>query len=115
MRDERDPQLQALFAEADTELDAGLFAESVMMELRRRNRRRLIGWIVFDIALVALLWVFAAPLTELVYSLVPILSQVLVPLDNPQLAELAQPVNNIAALLGLIALMLRSIYRRMLG
>jgi hypothetical protein len=112
MTEDRDPMLQALFANAEQDLQAEAFTHQVMASARLRKRRTVIGWICIDLVIVICVWLLAAPLQSVVNLLLPSLTTSLVDLDNRLLAELLLPVNNVASLLALVAIGLRSAYRR---
>jgi hypothetical protein len=112
MTEERDPMLQALFADAEQDLQEDAFTGRVMVSARLQKRRALIGWICFDLMIVICVWLLAAPLQSAVNLLLPSLTTSLVDLDNRLLAELLLPVNNLASVLALLAIGLRSAYRR---
>ena len=112
MTDDRDPTLQALFADAQQDLRDDPFAEQVMEKVARLKRRRALGWIGVDLLLVVCVWLLAEPLQNAVYLIMPRLTTILVELENRLLAEILLPVNNVASVLVLGLMALRSAYRR---
>lgn len=112
MSEERDAQLQALFAEADVTLQDTEFTGGVM----RRVRQRRLGWLVAAAALgVALLLVasqFLQPLQTVSVTVAQVLGIELVDLgDNPAAWFLA-PINNLATLVVVLARGLRMSWKR---
>ena len=106
MTDERDPALQALFAEAEQELAPEGFSTRVMTRLESARRRTVAGWIIAGLVLLSCLWFLAAPLQYAAYQLTGLLATPLINPDEPLLLFLLLPVNNVSTLLvlGLIGL-----------
>lgn len=113
MTEDRDPLLQSLFANAEQDLREETFTNQVMVRAGQLRRRSLVMWICVDLAIVICVWLLAAPLQAAVNLLLPSLTTSLVDLDNRLLAELLLPVNNVASVLALVAIGLRSAYRRL--
>ncbi len=61
MSTERDPQLMALFAEAETELDDPGFRHELMQSIGRERRKTLIVWTAFVAVALVCVALFAAP------------------------------------------------------
>ncbi len=114
MSDDRDPILHELFAQAEHTYSDDSFTLRVMEQAAQRDRRRAITWIAVDVVLIVLAWTLAEPLQEIVFLLLPGLTTSLIDLGNGLLAQLLLPINNVAALLALVGLGVRSIYRRLL-
>lgn len=112
MTEDRDPALQALFANAEQDLQEAAFTDQLMARMQVLRRRTLIGWICIDLIIVICAWLLAAPLQDLVNLLIPSLTTALVDLDSALLADILLPVNNVASVLALVAIGLRSAYRR---
>ena len=112
MTEDRDPTLQALFAKADEDLPRSAFAAKVMSQTDRLRRRTMIGWICLVLALAAIVWLLAAPLQAAVLLLAHGLTQPLVNLDSPWLAEILSPLNNVTILLAMGLIGLRFFYRK---
>ena len=113
MTDDRDPTLQALFNDAQEDLQDPSFTQLVMGRIEQAKRRRARTWIGFDLILVLCAWLLAEPLQTTVYAVMPILTGALIQRDNQLLAELLHPINNLAAILALGFFVLRSVYRRL--
>ena len=115
MTDDRDPTLQALFASAEQDLAREAFTAQLMLRVDKLKRRKIMTWICIDLLLVACAWLLATPLQTAVNFLIPGLSTSLIGLDNRLLAELLLPVNNVASLLALLLIGVRSTYRRLIS
>ncbi|MEX3007499.1 hypothetical protein [Hoeflea sp. TYP-13] len=113
MTDDRDPKLQALFAEAEEDLSAGDFTANVMNDVAGLKRRALILRLCAGLALVACAWLLAMPLQDAASHLSQGLMTPLIGLENPLLAQLLLPLNNVAFPIALALLGLRFIRRRL--
>ena len=112
MTEDRDPTLQALFMDARQDLPDDTFAAEVMTGVDRLKRQRALGRFGIDLLLVLFAWLLAEPLQSAVYLVMPSLTSSLVQLDNHLLAEILLPINNLASVLALGLIALRSAYRR---
>jgi len=113
--EDRDPQLQALFA-VPVNLSAGDdFHTRVMTAVARSARLRRGVWWLLDLVAVLVLWVLAEPLQALLQSLLPWLMRSLIDLGEGPWTVALQPVNNAASLLALLFLVARTTYRRLLA
>jgi hypothetical protein len=113
MSEDRDATLQALFSEAHEALEPEPFTSEVMTRIERFERRRTYSRIGFDLLLVVAAWLLSEPLQGFVFDLMPGLMSALIEFDNRWLAELLLPINNLAAVLAIGFVMLRSVYRRL--
>ncbi len=106
---ERDPQLQAWFAEV-AEVPAGDdFTARVMGQTRRLRRRRIVRRVSLGLGLALL----AVPLQDVAVALTHVLVITLVDLDNALLATLLAPVNTVGSVLSAVLLLLRAGHRRL--
>ena len=101
MTDERDPALQALFAEAEQDLPAEDFAVGVMERIEAERKMTALRWLLGAVTMLACAWLLAAPVQEAVVLLTQGLSVTLVDLDNRLLAQVLSPVNSVAGIVGL--------------
>ncbi len=98
MTDDRDPRLQALFAEAQHDLDGEAFTANVMAQTRFLRYRSVAPWIFVALMLAAGAWFLAIPL-EVAQLIAQSLTTTLVDLGDSWLAWVFSPINNIASLL----------------
>lgn len=115
MPDDRDPQLQALFANAEEELAGEAFTAQVMAKTRKARNLALIGWVGIGLAVVGCALLLAAPLQDAAHLLMQGLSAPLVTLNDPRAAQMLSPVNNAMILLAVGLLGLRAAYRKLFG
>jgi len=113
MSTERDPQLMALFAEAEAELDNPEFRLELMRSIDRQRRKTLIVWAVFVTAAVLCIALFAAPVMAAARMAASLLPVSLVSVEADWLQPLLAPVNSVAAAIALGFLVLRKLYRRL--
>ena len=107
MTDDRDPILQAMFAEADQTLDGEVFAAQVMAQSRRLWYRPLAGWVGIALLMLALVTVLSVPLLEFGQLLSQVLTRSLIDLGGSWVSWLLAPINNIASLLVITGKMMR--------
>lgn len=112
MTDERDRELNALFARADRPLEGEAFISDTMMAARRGRYRRFAAFLPVVLALLAAL-LFAAPLQQLVILATSGLATPLLPIGDPLFAAILLPVNNIATLCAIAFMLLRAAHRRL--
>ena len=112
MIDERDRDLNALFAGADQPLDGDAFTSATMMKAKRSRYRRVAGFLPVVLALLAAL-LFAAPLQQLAVLATGALAMPLLPIGDPFFAAALLPVNNVAAVCAIAFLLLRAAHRRL--
>jgi hypothetical protein len=111
--DDRDPTLQALFAEAEKDLAGEAFTGQTMARIDNLKRRTSLAWIGAGLLLVLCTWLLAAPLQDAALLLTESLSLPVVDLDHRWLAQVLSPLNSIGSLLALALLTLRSAHRRL--
>lgn len=112
MIDERDRDLNALFADADRPLEDDAFISATMMKAKHSRYRRFAGFLPVVLALLAAL-LFAAPLQQLAVLATGALAMPLLPIGDPFFAAALLPVNNFAALCAIAFLLLRAAHRRL--
>ncbi len=112
MNDERDPQLEALFVQAEQELADDGYVDGVMDRMRRHRRNSLIGRFTAVGLLLLLEVLLSAPLQNSAAAVASALSMSLVSVDDKWLAFAFAPINSVAGLLGVLLLWLHFLYRR---
>jgi len=113
MNTDRDPNLMALFAEAESELSDAAFAEDVTHKIDGERRKTLLVWAVFTIAALACAALVATPLVTALGMATELLPTSLVSIETDWLQKLLAPVNSFAAMLALGFLAVRKFYRRL--
>ena len=112
MTDERDPQLEALFVQAETELADDGYVDKVMDRLRRQRRNSLIGRFAAVGLLVVLELLLSAPLQNSAAAIAEALSTSLVSVEDRWLAFALAPINSVAGVLGMLLVGMHFLYRR---
>ncbi len=110
---DRDPNLQDLFDAARQDVPERPFVTDVMSQVDNARRRTVIVWIAIGLAMIALLWLLAAPVQDAVQLLTQALSISLVDLGDRWLARIISPANSVASLVALGLLGLRAAYRKL--
>ena len=113
MRDERDPLLESLFAQASDELNDIDFVENVMAQVAKRRRNVLLARIGLVLLLGGFELLLSAPLQNSVGIITEALSTSLLDIGNEWLGFIVAPLNSIAGLLGMLLLGLHTLHRRM--
>ncbi len=111
--EDRDPMLQALFAEAEQQHSDEDFVTQVMAKVDQQVRWRRIRWVCLYAILIVLAWMLAEPIQELVYLALPWLTQPLIEAPSAALNQWLLPVNNLATVLALSGMLLYKSYRRL--
>jgi hypothetical protein len=114
MNNERDPELEVLFADAAAESPNGNFTDKVMMGVAVRRRNVMIGRIAIVALIVLLEVLLSAPVQSTVGVIVELLGAPLIELNQPMLAMMLTPVNSIAGVIGGVLLLVHFLYRRLL-
>lgn len=113
MASERDPALEALFAQASQETIDDDFTGRVMVRVDTLRRRAIVGWAGVGTAMLIAAWLMAGPLTHAASLTAQLLPESLVELDDRMVARLLAPVNSISGAVGLGFLALRLAYRKL--
>ena len=113
MNSERDPQLEELFAQADTPLVENGFTSDVMAKVGKRRRNVWIGRVTIVALIFALEFLLSAPIQNSVGAMTRALSTDLIEIQNEWLSLILGPMNSIAGLVGAILIGLHFFYRRM--
>ena len=114
MNNERDPELEVLFADAAAESPNGDFTDKVMTGVASRRRNVMFGRIAIVALIVLLEVLLSAPVQSTVGVIVDILGTPLIELNEPMLAMMLTPVNSIAGVIGGVLLLVHFLYRRLL-
>ena len=112
MSNDRDPALQALFAEAGEDLSAEEFTSQAMAEVDRLRRLAVIGWSCIGLVLMILSWLLAAALQDAVILLTQTLNVSLVDMDNTLVAEILSPLNSVAGVVAIGFIAMHRLFRR---
>ena len=114
MTEERDPQLEALFIQAEEKLVDDDYVDAVMDRLKRRRRNWMIGRFAAVLMLVALELLLSAPFQNSAAAIADALSTSLIDVEGQWLAFALAPFNSVAGLLGMLLIWLHFLYRRRL-
>src|SRR5210317_1356167 len=114
MKSDRDPQLEALFADAATASPSDDFTGRVMQGIARRHRNILLGRIAIVALIVLLEVLLSAPVQSSVGFIVEVLGTPLIELGESMLALMLTPINSVAGVLGGVLLLVHYLYRKML-
>lgn len=114
MNDDRDPKLELLFDEAETNLTDDAFTDSVNDSLVRRRRRILLGRLSVLAALIMLEVVLESPLRLYLGVIAEVLGMPLLLIHDEWLSFVIAPINSVAGLVGLVLLGLNWLYRKIL-
>jgi hypothetical protein len=112
MTDERDPMLQALFADAEHDLPHDEFVARVMASTRQHKRTSRIVWMLAVVIVIPIAWLIMTIAHDSVLLLTQSLTNPLVALDDRLLAQLLSPVNNFGFLLALVVIGIRLFYKK---
>lgn len=115
MADDRNQNLQNLFTETGRELDGDVFTTQVLSQIYSRRHKVIAVAAGVMVILMAMVWMFSAPLQESVMLVAQGLATPLVDLGDYRLAWLFTPVNNLASLLVLIVKIIRIVRKRLGG
>jgi len=99
VKEDQDPRLQALFAEARQELDGEEFTAGMMARTRLQRYRLPILLSGFALVVTVCALIFTSSLLEFVLLVTQVLTTTLVDLGEGWLAWAFSPINNIASLL----------------
>lgn len=101
MTEERDPLLQSLFAESVPAVGATEFTEGVMTKTYALRQKLIAAGLIAGVLLILYVWVFGAPLQDVVLSLTQVLSMNIIDIGENWLALILSPLNSVAGLLAL--------------
>jgi len=115
MTDDRDPRLQALFADARAELDGEEFVTRVIAKTRKPKQFVIAGLATIALIMAAAAWLFTLPILGISQVVATALTTTLIDLGEGWLAWVLLPVNNIASVLALCIKALRMIHQKVRG
>jgi len=115
MNNDRDPNLVALFAQAETEFSDTAFADDVMRMIDSQRRNTMLVWSVFVIAVFACFALVATPVVTALGMATDLLPTSLVSVETDWLQKLLAPINSVAAALALGIFAVLRFYRRVFG
>lgn len=115
MTDDRDPRLQALFADAQTELDGEEFVSRVIKKTRKPKQLVIAGLATVALVMVAAAWLFSLPFLGISEVVATALTTTLIDLGEGWLAWVLLPINNIASVVALCIKALRMIHNKVRG
>jgi hypothetical protein len=115
MTDDRDPRLQALFADTQVELDGEEFIAGVMAKTRKPKQLMIAGLAGLALLLVAGAWLFSLPTYEITQFIATALTTTLIDMGEGWAAWILSPVNNIASVLILSLKGIRMIQKKVRG
>lgn len=110
MNTDRDPNLMALFAQAEQEIDDS-FVQDVLRQIDQERRRILIIWSVLGLFIIACLAVLAAPVFSAVNLASQLLPVSLVDIETEWVRQLVSPINSVAAVIAVLVLGIRKFFR----
>lgn len=112
MTDERDPQLEALFAEAEQDLADDAFVSAITDQLSGRRRRLIAGRVIVLLLIVALEFALQSPLQQSMGIVAELLGAPVFPIEGGWLEFAFGPVNTVAGIVGTVLVMLHLLIRR---
>lgn len=112
MTDDRDPSLQALFANADRRLDDADFAATVMTRIDAMRRRRFYVGVAIGLVVLGFVALIGPLLMTLAGVTAQGISTAVVDIEEGILAQILSPVNNVATALVLVVAVLFGVYRK---
>lgn len=115
MTDDRDPFLETLFAEAESDLDGELFTAQAIAQPQKLKHRLLAVGVCAVLVFGLCAWLLAAPVQEFVVLFTQFLGTSLLDLGEGNLSWVLSPVNNFASGLVLVVKLLRVGWKRIIG
>ena len=112
MTSARDDRLQALFAAAEQEFDAGTFRSDVMTRINAQRRRTVFAWSLLSVVAVVVLVAMATPVIEALRLTNQFLPASLVDIETDWLRQVVSPVNSVAAAIAVAAVTVQMFYRK---
>lgn len=108
MSDQKNPDIQRLFAQAENRFDDDQFTADVMSGTDRLRRKKIILRLVIGLVVSAVM----IPMQDIALAFTQVLMTSLVHLDNTLVAQLLAPVNSVGGVMSAIVLGLRVIHKR---
>jgi hypothetical protein len=116
MTTDRDPLLQKLFDIASQDIGGDAFIADLMSRIDALRRRALIAWATTALVLALAAWLLTPVMVGAVGLLSRALPQSLVEVDKPValIGQLLSPLNSVAAVVAVTALVIVFAYRKIL-
>ncbi|MDA1372751.1 MAG: hypothetical protein O2971_18620 [Proteobacteria bacterium] len=102
MNEERDPELQALFVDAQQDLQDEAFVARVMASTSKLKLRVFAGAIATAVIALVFAWLFSVPVIDLATIITQSLATQIIAIGDSSAAWLLAPVNNLATLIVVI-------------
>lgn len=115
MTDDRDPFLESLFAEAESELDGRQFTAQAIAQPQKLKQRLLAAGAGIALLIALCAWILAIPVQEFSLLLTQVLSTPLFDPGETSVSWILVPVNNLASGLLLVAKLLRMGWKKITG
>ena len=112
MNDDRDPFLESLVAQAETEIQDDEFTTAVMHKVAGRQRNVLIGRIGIVALIIIVELALSAPFQGVAGTITDVLGANLIDLNGGWVSQMASPLNSLAGVIGVLLVGLQFIYRR---
>jgi hypothetical protein len=112
MTEDRDPSLQALFAQAEEPHDGAAFTATVMARVDTMRQRRRLALVVLALAAAVLVVLVGPLLMDVAGFTTRGVSTAVIDLEGGVVAQILSPVNNVATVLVLVVAVLFGVYRK---
>ena len=111
---ERDPLLQKLFDIANQDLAGDAFIAGIMAQIDALRRRAIIAWSVAGVVLAVAAWLLTPTLVGAVSLLSQALPQTLIEVEDTSalVNQVFSPLNSVAAVVAIAALLIVYAYRK---
>ena len=111
MSTDRDPNLIALFAQAEQDID-DTFVQDLMRQIDHERRRILIIWSTLGVFVLVCLAFLANPVFSAVNMASQLLPIALVEVETGWVQQLVSPINSVAAVVAVLVLGIRKFFRK---
>ena len=113
MNNDKDHRLEALFAEAATEVPDERFTVGVMGRVDRMRYRVMLAWVAAALVMLLCAWLLAGPVMHAVDMMLGLLPRTWLELDNRVAAVFLAPINSIGAIAGLALFVVYRLVRKL--
>ena len=114
MSTDHDPNLMAIFAQAEQSIDDN-FVHEVMRQIDQERRRILVIWSVFGLFVLVCLALLANPVLSAVNMVSQLLPVSLVEVETGWMRQILSPINSVAAVIAVLVLGIRRFFRKIFG
>lgn len=114
MTELRDPFLESLILQSETDLEEKEFTNQVMSKVEVRRRNVFIGRLAILALLVSLEIILSSPLQQSLGVIGQLLDTSLIDLENKWALMLLSPINSVAGLIGMMLLGMHFLYRKVM-